>query len=130
MRACPGIASNNRKLMGIGPLCWFLSGAAGGRNGHCEVHYTFSSGFNGDGFNWPASPTGLLDGDDFYTPDDVDFYNYTGNNVFFDSQYQVIGNASNISGDALWADPLDSYLDIDLYGYGSRRPSASIWHGR
>ena len=86
-----------------------------------QVSYTFSSGFNGDGFDWPASPTGLLSADAFYTPEGIEFINYTGNNVFFDSQYQVIGNAPGFSGDALWGNPLDlgyGAIDISFYGYG------------
>lgn len=79
-----------------------------------QVSYTFTSGPAGDGFNWPASPTGLLDGHTFFTPEDVEFYNNTGNNVFFDSQYQVAGNAPNISGDALWGNPLGSYVNVYL----------------
>ena len=64
--------------------------------------YTFTSGPSGDGFNWPASPTGLIEDDDFSTPDSIIFINFTGSSVFFDSQYQVAGNGSRINGDALW----------------------------
>lgn len=80
--------------------------------------YTFTSGPSGDGFLWPSSPPGVLDGNDFVTPDGIDFYNYTGNNLFFDSQYQVIGNYASISDDAMWANPTDLGVDIGLFSYG------------
>ncbi len=70
-----------------------------------SVFYTFSSG--PDGVSWPASPTGLLDSGSFFTPGGVDIFNDTGNNLFFDNQYQVVGNGSRISGDAMWGNPLD-----------------------
>ncbi len=73
-----------------------------------KFFYTFTSGPTGDGFNWPASPTGLLDGDFFFTTDGVDVFNSTGNNVFFDSAYQTLGNGTLIDGDALWGNPLDN----------------------
>ena len=79
--------------------------------------YTFTSGV--DGFVWPASPTGLLDGDSYSTPDGNEFHNFTGNNVFFDGQYQVAGNSTVISGDALWGNPLDddfSTLEATFFG--------------
>ncbi len=69
--------------------------------------YTFTSGPSGDGFDWPASPPGLIDGEYVSTPDGVEIYNDTGNSLFFDQQYQVVGNGSRISGDALWGNPLD-----------------------
>ena len=74
--------------------------------------YTFTSGPSGDGFIWPASPTGLLDSDSFYTPDDIYVDNYSGNNTFFDSQYQVAANGTHIDGDAMWGNPTTS-------GYGT-----------
>ena len=84
--------------------------------------YSFTSGPSGDGFNWPASPTGLLESDDFSTPDDIIFINFTGNSVFFDSQYQVAGNGSRINGDALWGNPVDTHGDptmtLDFYDVG------------
>jgi MYXO-CTERM domain-containing protein len=71
-----------------------------------SAFYTFTSGTFGDGFNWPASPTGILDGDTFITPDEsINIENFTGNNTFFDSQYQAAGNSSAISGDAWWGNP-------------------------
>ena len=92
-----------------------------------QPNYTFTSGPTGDGFNWPASPTGLLDDFSFTTPDGVEFYNATGNNVFFDAQYQVVGNAPGIAGDALWGNPLDlgyGALEFYLYGYGDAQTVA------
>ncbi|GMU24104.1 MAG: hypothetical protein AMXMBFR13_41810 [Phycisphaerae bacterium] len=89
--------------------------------GLAQPSYTFTSGFQGDGFQWPASPTGLLDGDGFFTPDGIGFYNYIGNNLFFDIQYQVVGNADGFDGDALWGNPTDmnyGSIDIDFYNYG------------
>ncbi len=87
-----------------------------------QPDYSFTSGNPfGDGFQWPASPTGLLDQDGFFTPDGIWFYNYIGNNLLFDSQYQVIGNAPGFFDDAMWGNPLDDgygTVDIDLYGYG------------
>ncbi|TWU29675.1 hypothetical protein [Bythopirellula polymerisocia] len=83
-----------------------------------SVFYTFTSGPSGDGFDWPASPQGLLpEGDNFFTPDGVDFYNYTGNNLFFDSQYQVSSNSGIIDGDAMWANPLvgSDFNDLDVF---------------
>lgn len=79
-----------------------------------QVGYTFTSGPTGDGFNWPASPTGLLDGDSFTTPDGVEFQNYIGNNLFFDSQYQVVGNTPGITDEAMWGNP-DFESDVDIY---------------
>ncbi len=87
------------------------------------VSYTFTSGPPGDGFNWPPSPTGLLTGLSFTTPDGVEFYNYTGNNVFFDTQYQVIGNAPGISDEAMWGNPLFGSFDtLDILFFGSGPP--------
>ncbi len=80
--------------------------------------YTFTSGPTGDGFNWPASPTGMLDGDYFSTPDGVSLDNYTGNQIFFDSQYQVASNSPDIDGDALWGNPNGGALDFYLDGIG------------
>ena len=74
--------------------------------------YTFTSGPSGDGFSWPASPTGLIDGDFFFTPDGVDFSNFTADSVFFDSNYLVASNSSEISGDALWGNPNGGTLDV------------------
>lgn len=68
-----------------------------------QIVYSFTSGFSdpeADGFQWPESPTGLLNGEGFYTPDNVGIYNFIGNNLFFDSQYQVVGNAPGFSGAA------------------------------
>jgi hypothetical protein len=79
-----------------------------------EPSYTFTSGPTGDGFNWPASPTGLLNNGFFITPDDVEFSNFTGNNVFFDDNYQVAGNAPSFSGEALWGNPDDSSGELDI----------------
>ena len=82
-------------------------------------YYTFTSGPTGDGFNWPASPTGLEYGYDFYTPDDIYLYNDIGNPVFFDSNYQTLGNGNLIDGDALWGNPLNNgavgYISFDFY---------------
>ena len=86
-----------------------------------SVFYTFESGPGGDGFNWPPSPTGTLNGSDYTTPDGVLFYNETGNNVFYDDFYQTLGNGTHISGDALWGNPLDNgasgYVGIDLFNF-------------
>ncbi len=84
-----------------------------------SIFYEFTSGPTGDGFSWPASPTGLLDADSFFTPDGVDVYNETGNSVFFDQQYQVVGNGTRINGDALWGNPTDlgaGYIGFDFTG--------------
>lgn len=85
--------------------------------------YTFTSGPAGDGFDWPASPTGLVSFESFFTPDGVDIFNDTSNTVFFDSQYQVVGNGSRISGDALWGNPTDmgfgAAISFDLSGFES-----------
>jgi hypothetical protein len=86
-----------------------------------QVGYTFTSGPSGDGFTWPASPTGLLGGDYYETPDGVEFDNFCSNNLFFDSQYLVAGNASGISTDAMWCNPIDDgfpTIDVYLYNYG------------
>ncbi|MEM7576387.1 MAG: hypothetical protein AAF328_02830 [Planctomycetota bacterium] len=89
--------------------------------------YTFTSGPSGDGFEWPASPQGLLSNSDtsnfeefsFSTPDGIDIQNYTGNNVFFDSQYQVAGNASGIDGEAVWGNPTpDDFSSLDFFTFG------------
>jgi len=83
-----------------------------------DVYYEFSSG--PDGFSWPTSPTGLTDGNSFFTPDGIDIYNDTGNTVFFDQQYQTLGNGSLINGDALWGNPLDlgsGFVVFDLYNF-------------
>jgi hypothetical protein len=82
------------------------------------VNYTFTSGPGGDGFNWPASPTGQIDNDYFGTPQGIYIYNGIGNNLFYDDNYQTLGNGSHISGEAMWGNPLDNgsggYLEIDL----------------
>jgi len=97
----------------------FLSSAAIGSSANAQqIFYEFTSGPGGDGFNWPASPTGLLEGNSFDTPDGLYLYNDIGNNIFFDQQYQVVGNGSRISGDALWGNPLDfggGYFSLDFY---------------
>lgn len=73
--------------------------------------YTHTSGLPGDGFTWdnplPAGPNNLGDGDAFTTPDSVDYYNYSGNISFFDSNYQVASNSGRINGDAWWMNPLE-----------------------
>ena len=97
-------------------LCFLSSAAIGSHANAQQIFYEFSSG--PDGVSWPASPTGLLDSDAFFTPDGLDIYNETGNNLFFDQQYQVVGNGSRISGDAMWGNPLDfggGYLGLDFY---------------
>ncbi|TWT73621.1 hypothetical protein Pla123a_39590 [Posidoniimonas polymericola] len=82
-----------------------------------QVFYTFTSGPAGDGFLWPASPTGLLpEGYAYLTPDGVDIYNYSGNNLFFDDNYQVAGNAFGIDADAMWGNPYSGSVDIYLSG--------------
>ncbi|WP_148072384.1 hypothetical protein [Bythopirellula goksoeyrii] len=81
-----------------------------------SVFYSFTSGPGGDGFDWPASPTGLLDGDYFYTPDGVEFDNYISNNLFFDDNYLVSGNSSDIDGDAMWGNPNSGTVDFYLSG--------------
>lgn len=86
-----------------------------GRRRRSGVYLHF--GFSGDGFIWPASPTGLVDSDSFETPDLVIFYNDTGNNIFFDSQYQVIDDAAGFSEDALWGNPTDQYGNLHIYLY-------------
>ncbi|WP_425397400.1 PEP-CTERM sorting domain-containing protein [Aeoliella sp.] len=92
-----------------------------------QVFYTFTSGPSGDGFDWPASPTGLLPGGfDFHTPDGVDFYNYTGNNLFFDNNYQVAGNSPDIDGDAIWGNPNSGSVDVNLSGLGTQSVSFSF----
>ncbi len=99
----------------------FLLAAILTTTAQAQVFYTFTSGPGGDGFAWPASPTGIIDSDFFDTPDGVFIDNQTGNNVFFDSQYQVAGNGSRISGDALWGNPLDlnsDTLSFDFNGLG------------
>lgn len=87
-----------------------------------QVGYTFTSGAFGDGFDWPASPTGLLPSDFFTTLDGIDFYNEIGNNLFFDDNYQVAGNAPGITGDAMWGNPLEvggGYVDITVFGFSA-----------
>ncbi|MEZ6085784.1 MAG: hypothetical protein R3E58_17990 [Phycisphaerae bacterium] len=83
-----------------------------------QLSYTFTSGPGGDGFTWPPSPTGMLDSSSFATPDDVHIYNDIGNNLFFDDQYQVAGNAPGISNAAMWGNPTSIGLgtvDFDLF---------------
>ena len=106
-----------RRLTGISAtmLACLLTSAV-----QAQVGYTFTSGPFGDGFDWPASPTGILDGDYFLTPDGIEFDNYFGNNMFFDNNWQVIGNASGFADEALWGNPLDNssgYLDLYFYDY-------------
>ncbi|MEM8943813.1 MAG: PEP-CTERM sorting domain-containing protein [Planctomycetota bacterium] len=91
--------------------------------GHCPAYsqfYTFTSGFNGDGFDWPASPTGLLNGDFFFTPDGFSFDNFTENSVFFDDNYLVASNSIDIDGDALWGNPNSGTLDVYLDELGTQ----------
>jgi hypothetical protein len=88
-----------------------------------QLSYTFTSGPGGDGFSWPASPTGLLDGSSFATPDNVHFHNEIGNNLFFDALYQVAGNAPNISSDAMWGNPTSlgfGTVNFDLFFSGTQ----------
>ncbi len=85
----------------------FLFAVSFAATAHGQVSYTFTSGPGGDGFSWPASPTGLISFDSFFTPDGIDIFNDTSNNLFFDNQYQVLGNGNRISGDAMWGNPLD-----------------------
>jgi hypothetical protein len=71
---------------------------------------------------WPASPTGLIDGEGFFSPDGLDLYNASGNSLFFDAQYQVVGNGSHITGEALWGNPLDlnsGYVGLDFCSLGA-----------
>jgi hypothetical protein len=99
----------------------FLLAASLTATAQAQVFYTFTSGPGGDGFAWPASPTGIVDSDFFDTPDGIFIDNTTGNNVFFDSQYQVVGNGSRITGDALWGNPLDlnsGIISFDFNGLG------------
>ncbi|RMH13732.1 MAG: hypothetical protein D6698_13625 [Gammaproteobacteria bacterium] len=84
-----------------------------------DAFYTFTSGPSGDGFNWPASPTGLLNFDSTFPFDDFGgnnrIDNFTGNTVFFDAQYQAAGNSSLITNEAMWGNPTDiSFSSIDL----------------
>jgi hypothetical protein len=125
---CPGHAPDNRTgfhqvktctpsrwMMGL-IVCTCLASQV-----TAQVGYTFTSGPSGDGFTWPASPTGLLGGDYYETPDGVEFDNFCSNNLFFDSQYLVAGNASGISTDAMWCNPIDDgfpTIDVYLYNYG------------
>lgn len=74
--------------------------------------YTHTSGVGGDGFVWdvddpPSGLNNLDDGDSFYTPDGVEYYNYSGNTSFFDDSYQVAGNSGRIDAEAWWMNPLD-----------------------
>ncbi len=88
-----------------------------------QLSYTFTSGPGGDGFIWPPSPTGLLDGNSFPTPDDIHFYNDIGNNLFFDDQYQVAGNATGISSEAMWGNPTSlgfGTIDFDFFFSGTQ----------
>ncbi|MEO2046192.1 MAG: hypothetical protein ABGX16_06415 [Pirellulales bacterium] len=77
--------------------------------------YHFSENF------WPVSPTGTLDGDSFFTPDEMDIYNESGNNIFYDSQYQVAGNRGQITDEAMWGNPLDlntGYIEFSFFNIG------------
>ena len=84
--------------------------------------YTHTSGPSGDGFTWDEEPGGLLnlpDNGQFNTPTGVSYYNFSGNNTFFDANYQAAGNAPNISGDAWWGNPLNSgFGDIGIHQFG------------
>ncbi|GJM23600.1 MAG: hypothetical protein DHS20C16_00150 [Phycisphaerae bacterium] len=100
-----------------------LAGIAVALPASAQTSYTFTSGPTGDGFNWPASPTGLLDGTSFATPENLHFHNDIGNNLFFDDQYQVAGNASGISSDAMWGNPTSSGsggIDFDFFFSGTQ----------
>ncbi|NOX59811.1 MAG: hypothetical protein GXP29_13280 [Planctomycetes bacterium] len=115
-------ANRRRTSMVAGFALWLLVALPA----NAQTSYTFTSGPGGDGFNWPASPTGLLDSSSFFTPDSVDFLNEIGNNLFFDSQYQVAGNAPGISNDAMWGNPTSSgfgSLNIDLFISGTQNIS-------
>ncbi len=108
-----------RATMAIGMLAWVVIALPAA----AQVSYTFTSGPGGDGFSWPASPTGLLDSEIFTTPDDVDFYNGIGNNLFFDAQFQVAGNAPGITNDAMWGNPTsfgNGTIDIELFFSGTQ----------
>ncbi len=95
-----------RRTLGLTGLVFFIAYSLSSAAQAQTIFYEFSSG--ADGFSWPASPTGLLNFDSFFTPDNVDIFNDTGGTVFFDSQYQSLGNGSRINGDALWGNPLDN----------------------
>ncbi len=96
----------------IGVLSWLCLVSAA----TAQPNYTFTSGPSGDGFDWPVSPTGLLPDDFFETPDGVEFDNFIGNNLFFDSQYQVVGNAPGITNDAMWGNPIDNgFGSLEIY---------------
>jgi len=74
--------------------------------------YTHTSGPGGDGFVWdiddpPSGANNLEDGDSFYTPDGVEYYNYSGNTSYFDDGYDVVGNSTRIDGEAWRTNPLD-----------------------
>ncbi len=78
-----------------------------------QLFYSHTSGSpDGDGFIWDESPQGglnnLSDGNQFDTPDGVSYNNFTGNDTFFDDNYQAAGNAPNINGDAWWGNPIDN----------------------
>ncbi|MEM7627547.1 MAG: hypothetical protein AAF333_18275 [Planctomycetota bacterium] len=102
---------------GWGLVVLWVGLAVAAPTGYGQVNYTFTAA--NDGFSWPASPTGTLNGFDFTTPDDIVIFNEAGNNLFYDAMYQVTGNATRINGDALWANPLDfgsGYVGFDFSG--------------
>ena len=91
-----------------------------------SVVYTHTSGFDGDGFLWDQYPEGGLndldDGYSFYTPDNVAYYNGTGNTTYFDSNYQAAGNSSVIDGDAWWGNPNSSGYSVEFEFDSSSEP--------
>lgn len=79
-----------------------------------EVRYSFTSGpvvEGGDGFDWPASPPGMLDdtpSSTFRTPDGVVIFHDIGNSLFFDASYLLPDDATSGNGivdEALWGNP-------------------------
>ncbi|TWT90758.1 hypothetical protein Mal64_11550 [Pseudobythopirellula maris] len=76
-----------------------------------QVFYSHTSGVGGDGFVWDddfePGPNNLGDGNEFYTPDGVYYFNYSGNVSYFDDSYQAAGASGLIDGDAWWGNPLD-----------------------
>jgi hypothetical protein len=93
--------------------------------------YTFTSGGNADGVNWPRSqrssqaPGGGLEGGPFFPGDGsgLSFYNFSGNPAYYDGSNLLTRPAALINNEAWWTDPRTAnYVSTD----GQTYQSASI----